>query len=1342
MQRSPTHTLLTLAVATAVAGAPILASADDIDIFTGASGGKAANPRVLMVLDNTSNWSRQSQKWPDGASQGQSEATAIRKVIADLDDSVNVGLMEFVTGGSANDNGGYIRQAIGALDDTTKASFTTKLNTIYGNITSPDEKRNSHTPYGNLMYDVYNYFSGGLSYSPSAVISSLGDTDGYTSAFTRFKAPIGSDSICGKTFMIFISNPNSSGPASDDADNTARLNALNGSPVTQLGLANYTTTPTPTTAQVGTTAACYSSASAAAAELPSFSSVCSTYSEGCAIGTETSPAAPIACASGSVSYTVVQSIYTPASSSTVAGTPVVGTQSSSSASSTDYYSSAGAVPSTDHGTLTCPSTSVVTSGGNTATTTYSCSYSVGAAVGTATTTTSTATTTQSGNTGGSGCYKGVGTAAGYWNAASTTDYGGLSCPANSSCTYSGAWASNGSGCTGSGNRKVTVTQTAVAKTKYTITQTVTPTTVNSTTTTTPASTATNVLGKTAQCYASAPGSTSDYASSCTGTNISCTYNNTPTSSTLASCPAGTNAYKVMANDLVLVDTPTGTTYADTGPMNADEWARMMHDKGIPVDGSTIRPSVITYTIDVYNAQPNATHTALMRSMAQAGGGKYFAAKNEQQIIDALKQIMLEIQAVNTAFASTSLPVNATNRSQNENQVFIGMFRPDAHAKPRWFGNLKRYQLVASGANIELGDAVGASAVNTVTGFITPCALSYWTIDSGSYWDFPGLDPIPKGTCNTSSYSSYNAFSDAPDGPLVEKGAAAQMLRQGNNASGDSSNHTLNRKVLTESGGAFTTFSTGSSGLSEDLVNFIRGQDVNDERGLGKTTETRPSIHGDVIHSRPQPVNYGDKGVTVYYGANDGALHAVNASNGTERWAFVAPEFFSRLARMKDNSPLVSYPNMTTTGITPTPSAKDYYFDGSIGLFQNRANSKIMIFPTMRRGGRMIYGIDVTDPDAPKYVWKAGCPNLLNDTGCTTGMTGIGQTWSMPNVAYLKGYSTTVPVMVVGGGYDNCEDADSKSPSCGSAKGGRIYVLNANTGELIREFTTSRGVAADVALVDINHDGYPDYAYAADMGGNLYRVDFVDNPTSLTALASTAWVSRTVAYTSGAGRKFLFAPALLGNQNKVYVAIGTGDREHPLEKQYPYAQVVNRFYVYMDDLTRGLATPAVNLDTLLDYTSNTNCDTPSVYPDSGLTGWFMNLNQYGQGEQVVTSALIASGMVTFSTNRPLPEATGTCSTTLGEAGGYWVNLFNASGAINVEGSCGGTRRSVFVGGGLVPSPVLASSVKVGSKYVSVVIGAVKKGSAGATGANVAFDSQRMRPTIRSNRKRSYSYTVSD
>src|SRR6185369_581630 len=106
------------------------AGADDIDIFTGASAGTAINPNILIVLDNTSNWSRQAQKWPSGDTQGQSEVRAIKQAIAALDGTVNVGLFEFVTGGNANDNGGYVRSAIQPMTSTAKAALGATLDRI------------------------------------------------------------------------------------------------------------------------------------------------------------------------------------------------------------------------------------------------------------------------------------------------------------------------------------------------------------------------------------------------------------------------------------------------------------------------------------------------------------------------------------------------------------------------------------------------------------------------------------------------------------------------------------------------------------------------------------------------------------------------------------------------------------------------------------------------------------------------------------------------------------------------------------------------------------------------------------------------------------------------------------------------------------------------------------------------------------------------------------------------------------------------------------------------------------------------------------------------------------
>jgi len=1106
------------------------AGADDIDIFTGASAGTAINPNILIVLDNTSNWSRQAQKWPSGDTQGQSEVRAIKQAIAALDGTVNVGLFEFVTGGNANDNGGYVRSAIQPMTSTAKAALGATLDRIDANITSPTEKRNSGTMYGNLLFDVYNYLGGFNSYSPSATGGSYGpDAAGYASRYTTFQSPLNADKNCAKTIVIFVTNPDQSGPSADDSANTSRLSGLGGD-TSQLKLPTFTSQSVDVTTNLGQTAVCYANPTDAQAELSKspWPTNCSTdkFSKGCVIGSALNNGA-LFCAAGTASYAI--------------------------------------------------------NGVNTETT----------------------------------------------NVAAT----------------SGA-------------------------------------------------------------------------------------------------------------------------VTDTHPYNADEWARFMHNVGVPIPGTTptLKSKVVFYTIDVYNKQENTDHTSLMLSMAQAGGGKYFAAKSQQGILDALNQIIGEVLAVNSSFASASLPVNATNRTQNENQVYIGVFRPDPDAKPRWFGNLKRYQVIASGAEVKLGDANGNAAINPIDGFITDCAQSYWTSDNGAYWKNLGINPDPAGNC-----AGKNAYSDAPDGPFVEKGGVAQVLRNGNNPATTSVTPTyaVNRKLLTRTatGTSFVDFNTTNTGLSSDVVDYISGKDVNNERNIGAQTQTRPSIHGDVIHSRPLPVNYGGtKGVYIFYGANDGYFRAVEGDTGKEHWAFVAPEFFSRLSRLKDQTPLVNYPNLSgPSDVSAVGAPKDYFFDGSAGSYQNADNTAIWIYPSMRRGGRMVYGINATDVDNPSLLWAAGCPNLTNDTGCTTGMSGIGQTWSTPTVAFIKGYSTTDPVVMFGGGYDTCEDANTGAPTCTTSKGGYVYILNGRTGALLGSFKTKRGVVGDVSLVDADGDGMMDYAYAADLGGNIYRIDFIDGPTTLNPLAASDWQIYRVAYTNDATspRKFMFGPAVLYNKGYVYLALGSGDREHPLSWQYPYASTSNRFYVALDNLTvKPAADAGLNLDSSLTNSSDpTDCNSPKTLPNGSSRGWYMQL---AAGEQVVTSALIAAGTVDFSTNRPIVGQAQSCSTSLGEARGYRVSLLNASGTLGVDGICGGNRSSVFTGGGLPPNPVLSPSVPVtlpdGTIRPTTICFGCAGGSVGATGApsgggggsgggpnpddkcksSSAHEGCKMTPNIKSTRKRKYTY----
>ncbi len=161
---------------------------------------------------------------------------------------------------------------------------------------------------------------------------------------------------------------------------------------------------------------------------------------------------------------------------------------------------------------------------------------------------------------------------------------------------------------------------------------------------------------------------------------------------------------------------------------------------------------------------------------------------------------------------------------------------------------------------------------------------------------------------------------------------------------------------------------------------------------------RPSIHGDVLHSRPIAINYGgSRGVVVFYGTNDGVLRAVNGNQtgygaGSELWAFVAPEHFSALNRLRENDPEVRFPSTPSANITARP--RDYYFDGPIGAYQNTATGKVALFAGMRRGGRSIYAFNVSNPSQPRLMWGIG-PG-------TSGYANIGQTWSMPRVSRVKG----------------------------------------------------------------------------------------------------------------------------------------------------------------------------------------------------------------------------------------------------------------------------------------------------------------------------------------------------
>src|SRR3569623_20698 len=274
-----------------------------------------------------------------------------------------------------------------------------------------------------------------------------------------------------------------------------------------------------------------------------------------------------------------------------------------------------------------------------------------------------------------------------------------------------------------------------------------------------------------------------------------------------------------------------------------------------------------------------------------------------------------------------------------------------------------------------------------------------TADSGSAFVISNLSR--SGTNATATTTSTHGFSV---GQTVNIGGTAgpnEGAYVGSfNITGTTAN-TFNYTVVTSpvspATGTITVAATGSVDRTK-LINWIRGEDnMGDEASPGNGITIRPSVHGDVLHSRPAVVNYGDVSgnprVVVFYGSNDGVFRAVNgnqsasigsASPGSEMWGFIPSEFYGKFNRLRNNSPTVKVPT-TPDGIIPTPQSRDYFIDGPTSLYQKLKSDKTTdvayLYLTMRRGGRFIYALDVSDPVTPKFLWKKGCyPSGSCDTG--------------------------------------------------------------------------------------------------------------------------------------------------------------------------------------------------------------------------------------------------------------------------------------------------------------------------------------------------------------------------
>ena len=662
-------------------------------------------------------------------------------------------------------------------------------------------------------------------------------------------------------------------------------------------------------------------------------------------------------------------------------------------------------------------------------------------------------------------------------------------------------------------------------------------------------------------------------------------------------------------------------------------------------------NVSTYTIGF---GPEVSGSTALQNTAAGAGGVFYEASDTATLTTVLTNIVNTILDFNTSFTAPAVSVNAFNRTQNLNDLYVTVFGPSETYN--WSGNVKKYRLEPDGTIVDANDA---PAVEITTGFFRTTAQSFWSAG------VDGDDVEVGGAANElPTPATRKVYTDVNPASALTAAANAVV--------------TTNATITTAMLGLGAAEAPGR----DALINWLRGADVDDENSDGSTIDAR-LVMGDPMHGRPATVIYGGSVTTpdptdgvVYAVTNEGYLHAIDAVDGSELWAFMPQQM---LARGRD-----LYTNEAVTQRT-------FGLDGNIRVIRNEVNENGVLEPSlgetvriyfgMRRGGSEYYGLDVTDRNAPAVLWKIG----PSETGAKL-LKGGGQSWSTPGVAKVSisgaTQNTLQQVLVFGGGYDTVQD---NGPYALDSAGNQIFMVDAESGNVLwyagpstdttadlRHVSMLHGIPGDVRIFDLTGDGFADRMYAADMGGRVWRFDIHNGQTRANLVTGGVFASLGNAHLgtnpNATTRRFYNAPdaAFLssGGRTWINIGIGSGYRGHPLN-----LDTEDRFYSLRDHqpfarLTQAQydsATVVTEADvTLVDVTNDI---TPTI--PAGASGWRLDLRRPGAGftgEKSLAEARTVQSMIQFTTYEPNNASTvnsTSCSPAVGTNRLYTVSAYTGA-----------------------------------------------------------------------------------
>ncbi len=475
--------------------------------------------------------------------------------------------------------------------------------------------------------------------------------------------------------------------------------------------------------------------------------------------------------------------------------------------------------------------------------------------------------------------------------------------------------------------------------------------------------------------------------------------------------------------------------------------------------------------------------------------------------------------------------------------------------------------------------------------------------------------------------------------------------------------------------SLTTAQRTSLNNDTEILGFLRGnreKEVEKFRSRGPrpdqslsppafatgVTPNNISVLGSIINAEPIVVGppllrYFDNGysayrtanvsrsVVVYQGANDGMLHAFDGATGAESWAYVPSFVYPNLKNLSDRN---AFSHRYAVDGTPNYTDVDFAYTNPVPTGTYTPDWRTLMVGSLRKGGFGYYALDISSAGASseatmtsRILWefpKASTP--------AADRLNVGYTFGRPVIVKTRAAGW---VVIVSSGYNN----GTNTGDSGGDGQGRIWILNARTGDIIRSISTGVGttttpsglahLAAFVERPDV--DALVEAVYGGDLLGNLWRFD-------LSGTTTASWaVTRLTTLVDGVGniQPITTEPelGLVDRKRMIYVGAGQymGDTDVPgTTSPNVYATRRMSFYGLKDDLTvPTFPNPVItslrsNLVSQV-ITKNAGTGTATVTSntvDLGTkAGWVLDFTD--NGERSVTNPVLSGGVLSFTTNIP-------------------------------------------------------------------------------------------------------------